>query len=198
MPDPCPSCGAALAADQRYCLACGQRRADARLPFLEILREAPASTSGVAVAGDRVIGPSEARARTNLAVVAGVGCLLLAMGVGVLIGRSGADDSVRQAAAPAQVIRLQGAGAGADAAGTAAASGKTTKTRKRKRSKSGAASSAAASKASNPKLKQLEKLSTSEYQKQSTKLPKTLGTGGKPPPKDNKKAAGGGGFQAIG
>jgi len=41
-------------------------------------------------------------------------------------------------------------------------------------------------------------LSPKGYQKQSQKLPKTLGTGGKPPPKDNKKPAGGGGFQSIG
>ena len=34
---PCAECGAPLAEDQRYCLNCGQRRADARLPFLEVL-----------------------------------------------------------------------------------------------------------------------------------------------------------------
>ena len=48
------------------------------------------------------------------------------------------------------------------------------------------------------RLKKLSKLSPKEYQKQSQKLPKTLGTGGKPPPKDNKKPAGGGGFEEIG
>src|SRR5439155_16367662 len=57
------------------------------------------------------------------------------------------------------------------------------------------------SKASNPtlkKLSKLSKLSPKDYQKQSQKLPKTLRTGGKPPPKDDKKPAGGGGFQSIG
>jgi hypothetical protein len=31
--EPCASCGALLASDQRYCLSCGERRADARVPF---------------------------------------------------------------------------------------------------------------------------------------------------------------------
>jgi phosphatidylinositol-3-phosphatase len=44
----CQACGAPLAADQRWCLECGARRAEARIPFLEIL--APASVAGPAVA----------------------------------------------------------------------------------------------------------------------------------------------------
>ena len=31
----CPSCGALVAADQRYCLECGHRRGDPRLPFMD-------------------------------------------------------------------------------------------------------------------------------------------------------------------
>ncbi len=31
----CPSCGAQMAADQRYCLECGLRRGDPRLPFMD-------------------------------------------------------------------------------------------------------------------------------------------------------------------
>ncbi len=37
--EPCASCGAPLAADQRYCLSCGTRRAGSRLPFRDILAE---------------------------------------------------------------------------------------------------------------------------------------------------------------
>ena len=33
--DQCPSCGAVLAADQRYCLECGHRHGDPRLPFMD-------------------------------------------------------------------------------------------------------------------------------------------------------------------
>ncbi len=53
------------------------------------------------------------RNNTTLTVIAGVGVLLLAMGVGVLIGRSGAP---KQSAAPAQVITV----ASTPSAGTAA------------------------------------------------------------------------------
>ena len=31
--EPCAHCGALLASDQRYCLSCGERRADMRVPF---------------------------------------------------------------------------------------------------------------------------------------------------------------------
>ena len=54
--------------------------------------------------------PDSAGQRNNtLTVIAGVGVLLLAMGVGVLIGRSGAS---KQSAAPAQVISVASPSAG--------------------------------------------------------------------------------------
>ena len=31
----CPNCGARMAADQRYCLNCGHRRGEPRLPFMD-------------------------------------------------------------------------------------------------------------------------------------------------------------------
>src|ERR1700735_834587 len=34
----CPNCGSAIAADQRYCLACGQPCSPVRLPFLDVLQ----------------------------------------------------------------------------------------------------------------------------------------------------------------
>jgi hypothetical protein len=37
----CTSCGAALVADQRYCLACGQPSSPVRLAFLDVLQEQP-------------------------------------------------------------------------------------------------------------------------------------------------------------
>jgi hypothetical protein len=46
----------------------------------------------------------------NAALIAGVGTLLLAMGVGVLIGRSGEQTVATNAAAPAQVITVHGGG----------------------------------------------------------------------------------------
>ncbi len=71
----------------------------------------PPSTSPPAAGG---AAPSGGSQRNNtLTVIAGVGVLLLAMGVGVLIGRS---SSPKQSAAPAQVITV------ATSTGTAATS----------------------------------------------------------------------------
>lgn len=194
--DPCPGCGAAMAADQRYCLACGERRAEARLDYLEVLRRpepaSPARASATVTHTDRQ--------RANTTLVAGVGCLLLAMGVGVLIGTAGeAESATAPVSAPAQVIRVQGGGT---AAATKAPAKKADKAASKKK-RSGdddveTARTAAESKATNPQLQQLDGLSPEEYQKQSQKLPKVVSTGGKAPPKDDKPPAGGGDFEEIG
>jgi hypothetical protein len=45
----CPSCSATIAADQRYCLVCGQPVAPASFSFLDVLQpEAPSQASGQA------------------------------------------------------------------------------------------------------------------------------------------------------
>ncbi len=72
--DPCPTCGAAMAADQRYCLSCGNRRAEARLDYLEVLRGGPLA----AAAGPSApAAPVDARQRVTTTVIASIGCLLL-------------------------------------------------------------------------------------------------------------------------
>lgn len=187
--DPCTSCGAVMAVDQRYCLSCGARGAEARVDFLEILRAAPAAAAPAPA-------PRGRNAQTT-AIVASVGTLLLAMGVGVMIGTAG-DDPVASAPAaqPTQVIRVQGGGTAAPAAAVAEP-----KARKKAGEKGDDAESAATaeeSTATNPALQELENASPEDYQKQSEKLPKELSTGGKPPPKDDKAPAGGGEFEEIG
>jgi hypothetical protein len=187
----CASCGAQLADDQRYCLNCGARRGDARVPFMEILggrATAPVAGSPGGAAAD------PARSQRNLTIVASIGCLLLALGVGVLIGHGGRDKASSQAA-PAQVIKVQGGGTATTAA--PAASGAAAPATGKKKS-ANTAKTAAGSKATNGAIKKLDKLTPDQYQKQSQKLPKMVGTGGKAPPKDNKPAAGGGSFQEIG
>jgi hypothetical protein len=102
----CASCGAPLAADQRYCLECGARH----VPMSSVLHgdqpsrgdAAPAAPSAPPAAPSYPAAGAPQRNNT-LTVIAGVGVLLLAMGVGVLIGRAGAG---KQSAAPAQVITL--------------------------------------------------------------------------------------------
>jgi hypothetical protein len=59
----------------------------------------------------------------NAALIAGVGTLLLALGIGVLIGRSGHQEVAQTAAAPTQVIKVGGSG---EEAGTSPTKGKAT------------------------------------------------------------------------
>jgi hypothetical protein len=61
--------------------------------------------------------PKQRRMSPNAALIAGVGTLLLAMGVGVLIGHSG-DHSTASAPATPQVITLHGGGEAESATGS--------------------------------------------------------------------------------
>jgi hypothetical protein len=202
--EPCASCGAPLAGDQRYCLECGARRAQARLAFRDIL--APGGAPPTPPAGVPASAPDGPPARSGLAFLAGLLCLLAALGVGVLIGSS-SGDTTAAAPPPAQVITVGGAAAAPTATTPAAttstpatssssASGSSAKSSKG--SGSSSAKSTKGSAADNKKLKDLNSSSGADYQKKSQKLPKQVGTSGKPPPKDNKPAGGGTGFQEIG
>jgi hypothetical protein len=116
--DQCPSCGAWVAADQRYCLECGHRRGDPRLPFMDAVvfmdaMNRPPEAAGVPRKQQRKISP-------NAALIAGVGTLLLALGIGVLIGRSGNHSSAPASQAPI-VIK----GGTREEAATASTSGET-------------------------------------------------------------------------
>jgi hypothetical protein len=107
--DACPSCGSPLAADQRYCLNCGQRRGDPRLPvmdavnYMEVSRQAhPQQVQAAPASGRRRL------LSANASMVAAVATLVLALGVGVLIGRSGTSEQT--ASATPQIIRVGGSG----------------------------------------------------------------------------------------
>ena len=107
----CAGCGAPLALDQRYCLQCGQRRGDPRLPFMDavVLMEA--------VRRPRQAPPPPPKKRRggispNAALITGVGVLLLALGIGVLIGQSGNDGTVASAPQTPQIITVGGGGGG--------------------------------------------------------------------------------------
>jgi hypothetical protein len=116
-PEPCRGCGAPLAEDQRYCLECGERRT----PMSSVLLGgSPASTpSQPPPAGPPARGASDGERGNGATVIAGVGVLLLAIGVGVLIGRSGGGHSAGPAAP--QVITVSSAASGATAPASEAA-----------------------------------------------------------------------------
>jgi hypothetical protein len=111
--DACAACGVGLAPDQRYCVECGQPRGAPRLP---------ASVGGATVA--RV----SSRMSANTALIAGIGTLLLAMGIGVFIGSQGRSDSTGSAPPAPQTVTVvtQGSGGAASAAGAPAAAATTT------------------------------------------------------------------------
>jgi hypothetical protein len=121
----CSSCGAAVAADQRYCLECGQRRGEPRLPFMDAssMMETAAQRRQPPAAAPTPPRKKGGRVSANTALIAGVGTLLLALGIGVLIGRSGEHNNTQAAAAP-QIIKV-GGGGGEVEASSSSAGGKT-------------------------------------------------------------------------
>jgi hypothetical protein len=123
--DNCPNCGASLAPDQRYCLACGHRRGDPRLPFMDavVFMESAKQPSPAQVAAAPASAPDRRPFMSaNASLVAGVATLILAIGVGVLIGRSG-DGGSSNTAAPAPQVITVGEGDGGATAAIAKAAG---------------------------------------------------------------------------
>ncbi|MBA2515791.1 MAG: hypothetical protein H0V22_00465 [Solirubrobacterales bacterium] len=125
--EPCSNCGAPLARDQRYCLACGDRRAGFPA-VLSGLQSDPASRAiGPTASAEPDIvtttytapPPTLASRTLNAGVAGGVACLLLALLVGVLIGRAGNDNPPPTAAAPS-VVTVGGTGAAATGSGATA------------------------------------------------------------------------------
>jgi hypothetical protein len=123
----CPSCGALIAVDQRYCLECGQRRGEPRLPFMDAVVFMDAMNKPPEAPSETLRKTKRGGISPNAALIAGVGVLLLALGIGVLIGRSG-NHGATQAAAPPQVVTVGGAGGGeaAEASSSSTGSGKAT------------------------------------------------------------------------
>lgn len=143
----CANCGAHMAPDQRYCLECGERRSGGGL------RDAlPRSQAVVSAAA-----PRRPLMSANSSLIAGVATLLIALGVGVLIGSVGDGNGGGRASAP-QVVTVS-AGASGAAAETAAAdssgaskSSKTARKAAKKAKVSGASSVDEAAKKNGVKL----------------------------------------------
>lgn len=110
--DACPSCGAQMALDQRYCLNCGNRRGDPRLPFMDAVTfmETSKQPKGDAAATVPPLPPAKSGISPSTTLIAGIATLILAVGVGVLIGRSGNDSSAPVANQQPQIIKVGGSG----------------------------------------------------------------------------------------
>lgn len=110
----CPSCGAALADDQRYCLGCGSRQGEARVAYLEVLT--PPSSAAAPAGGDPPPPAPRSDAISPALAAAAVGLAVLFLGVGVLVGRAGSDEAPQQAAKPTVVTVEGGVPAGSETA----------------------------------------------------------------------------------
>lgn len=113
----CPNCGARMAADQRYCLNCGHRRGDPRLPFMDAVvfmesMNTPGGTAGTPPPPPPAQSGGSNRWNANAALIAGVATLVLAIGVGFLIGRSGHENNGSAAGGGVKIVQLGGAGGG--------------------------------------------------------------------------------------
>jgi hypothetical protein len=137
----CAHCGAALVADQRYCLSCGQPCSPVRLAFLDVLQSDQRSGSQApppawAVPGTIELGPSgylpvqsqqglNGWLRRNSGLLGLIAILLMCLFVGLLVGHWASQS--KTPAGP-QVYKIEGLG-GVAAAGSstgAASSGAST------------------------------------------------------------------------
>jgi hypothetical protein len=143
--DQCAACGSALAPDQRYCVECGERRGRARVPQLEGLGERglPASGNGPQRKGGGL--------SVNNTLLAVIGTLLLALGVGVLIGRTSNGSSSK--APPVRVVSVAGTGVTSSGGTTATQQGSESTAAGAKTGKSGGAAAKTAAKHSKVSLK---------------------------------------------
>jgi hypothetical protein len=130
----CATCGAALVADQRYCLSCGQPASPVRLAFLDVLQGEPAvpgagaptvelGPAGYLPVGDRSeIGQRGANAwlRRNSGLLGLLAVLVLCLIAGLLVGHWAGQGTTTPAKQVVEVKGLSGLAAAPAAAATTA------------------------------------------------------------------------------
>ena len=109
--DRCANCQSPMSSDQRYCVNCGARRGKARFNASAMALATPQAAASAAP-------PPRSRTPAGATLIAGVATLLIAIGVGVLIGH----DSSRSAGRTSPlVVTVGNSGSSAPAANTTAA-----------------------------------------------------------------------------
>jgi hypothetical protein len=149
----CPNCSAALAADQRYCLACGQPVSAVRLAFLDVLQpESQPSVGGQGQVGQLPIGyvpviePASGAygwMRRYSGLFGLLTVLLMSIIVGLLVGHWVTQN---KAAGP-QVLKVEGLAGATPLASTAPTSTAPTSTAPASTTPHSAAASQASAKA---------------------------------------------------
>ncbi|MEV4418372.1 hypothetical protein AB0L40_00170 [Patulibacter sp. NPDC049589] len=165
----CASCGAPMASDQRYCLSCGARREHARLPFQDAI--VPVSLPGGPQAGafpPALWSAPQGSGPATATLLAALACVLLAFGVGVLVGDKGGGGGAQQP------IVLGGAPAASAAAPTPTTTETTaaTDTTTDDASASAAGKSDAVTKIDKSKLDATQKKEAAEIEKTPATTPK--------------------------
>ncbi len=182
---PCTGCGAPLAADQRYCLECGERST----PMSSVLlgsppvsgdSQQPPATAPLPAQGATAATDARQQQRNTVNIIAGVGVLLLAMGVGVLIGRAG---NSKPAAAAVQTISVAQPGAAGTSTTPAVPAGETPETpakggssAKKGASGAGSAKGGGGKKAAASAPKSSSPNSGKSYEEKSKNLPNVVET----------------------
>lgn len=191
----CAHCGAALVADQRYCLSCGKPASPVRLAFLDVLQNdqgasARQPTPGLTAAGDALYaeaGGANGWLRRNSGLLSLLAVLGLCLIAGLLIGHWAGQGGGTPAKQVVEVKGLSGlaatpaAGASTQVSttggGSAQASTKTT-ARKEAAGKQAEAKETKAEKAPPPapkrvapaKIKKLTNSSGAQHQKEINEL----------------------------
>jgi hypothetical protein len=130
----CAECGAALVADQRYCLSCGQPASPVRLAFLDVLQGQPGNPGAGAIelgpAGYLPVGEGHGAngwLRRNSGLLGLLAVLVLCLIAGLLVGHWVSQGSKPPAKQVVEVKGLSGlAAAPAAAAATPTSTTSTT------------------------------------------------------------------------
>jgi hypothetical protein len=190
----CANCSAALAPDQRYCLACGQPVSPVRLAFLDVLQgDAHLGGPGQAPAGAvpagyaTVIEPASGAngwMRRYAGLFGLLSVLLMAIIVGLLVGHWITQNN--KAPAGPQVVKVEGLAAAAPQTAAATSTPATTKTTAKKAAppaESASAKAAATKKVEAAEVKEAKAIEKTPPPKavkiNSTKLKKLGSTTGK-------------------
>jgi hypothetical protein len=125
----CTNCGAPLAADQRYCLSCGQAASPVRLAFLDVLERDGVSQQTLELTATDYVPAGDTRGanawlRRNTGLLALLGVLVLCLIAGLLVGHWVSQGNKAPAKQVVEVKGLSGLAA-APAAATAAPSATT-------------------------------------------------------------------------
>lgn len=175
----CPECAAPLRNDQRYCLQCGapaQEHADGAqtIGFAPIAPPPPASPPPHLLGGAPVAAGQQPSG-SAITVIAAVGVLLLAIGVGVLIGRSG-SGSTSSGGSP-QVITLSTPTTSTTSTETASTSSTSSGSHHKSAGSSKGLTGPQEHAAPPSVIKKLDEKGGGSYEQKSNNLPNVISTG---------------------